>query len=234
MYKYPFPVGGYTYFQGNEKLEEIFGIVYVKITCPTDLEVPMLLTSHNGKTIAPVGKWEGWYVTEELKNASKYGYQFEILEGYHWKEKEYLFKDFVSEIYQMRQSYPKSDCRNLICKLILNSFYGKFGMSPHQVEYKFIDKNIISEEEYSKIQDNSINSLMFGDIELIGIKTTKNTSNKFNIINKNRGKNKMNINTPIAMMVTAYSRLHMADLKIQYKDHIPRTGLRRYRFISTR
>jgi hypothetical protein len=69
MAKYPYPIGNPTYFVGSRDLDSIFGLVHVRVKSPGDLDVPMLLIKHDGKTIAPLGSWSGWYVSEELKNA---------------------------------------------------------------------------------------------------------------------------------------------------------------------
>src|SRR5258708_31928950 len=65
--------------------------------------------------------------SEELYNAQKYGYKFEILWGYTFKS-EYIFKDYINKLYNLRLTYPKTDPMNLIAKLLLNSLYGRFGM----------------------------------------------------------------------------------------------------------
>ena len=67
----------------------------------------------DGSTIAPLGTWQGWYFTEELKNSIKYGYSFEVIEGYIYERKN-IFKDFVTKLYQQRMNYSKKDPRNLM------------------------------------------------------------------------------------------------------------------------
>ena len=37
-------------------------------------------------TLSPLGEWTGWYQSEEIKNAEKYGYKFEILRGYKFEK----------------------------------------------------------------------------------------------------------------------------------------------------
>ena len=92
--------------------------------------MPLLHTKIKDMSIAPVGTWTGWYFSEELKLALKLGYTFEVLEGVLF-ERGNIFKKYVSTLYKLRKSFKKDDPRNMICKLLLNSLYGKFGMSPH-------------------------------------------------------------------------------------------------------
>jgi len=61
-----------------------FGFFYCKIIAQEGLIHPILQIHHKGndgqlRTIAPLGEWEGMYFSEELYNAEKYGYKFEIL-----------------------------------------------------------------------------------------------------------------------------------------------------------
>ena len=57
----------------------------------------------------------------------KFGYKFTVKWGYTFT-KGYAFKDFVENLYPLRNKYPKTDPMNYIIKLILNSLYGRFGM----------------------------------------------------------------------------------------------------------
>jgi hypothetical protein len=81
----PYPVGAPTYFEGDIlKVEDRpFGFFYCKIIAPKDLLHPILQTHCKTKdgtrTIAPLGNWEGMYFSEELINAQKFGYKFEVL-----------------------------------------------------------------------------------------------------------------------------------------------------------
>ena len=45
----------------------------------------------------PTGTWSGWYHSNELKNAEKYGYKFKILEGYLF-EGALIFKDYIDKL----------------------------------------------------------------------------------------------------------------------------------------
>ena len=70
---------------------------------------------------------------EELKVALKMGYTIEVLSGVTFKRGK-ICTDFISKLYKMRKSHPKRTPLNLLCKLLLNSLYGKFKMSPKITE----------------------------------------------------------------------------------------------------
>jgi hypothetical protein len=127
------PVGMPTYFKGNilKINNNAFGFFYVKINAPDDIMHPILQThvkTNNGtRTISPIGSWEDMIFSEELINAEKYGYTFEVLWGYTFKS-EVIFQSYVDLLFNLRNQYDKSNPLNFIAKILLNSLYGRFGM----------------------------------------------------------------------------------------------------------
>jgi DNA polymerase type B, organellar and viral len=91
MAKHLMPIGKPIKFVGDiRKMEpEAFGFFYCKMTSPDNLNHPILQrrikTSEGIRTIAGLGSWTGWISSLELDNAVKYGYQFEILNGYQFE-----------------------------------------------------------------------------------------------------------------------------------------------------
>jgi hypothetical protein len=126
---FKYPVGNPTYFEGDilKDNPNAFGFFYVKIVTPNDLKQPILQLHYNNRTVSPLGVFFGWFFSEELYNASKFGYSFEILRGYTF-ENDYIFKDYVDHLYNLRLTKPKTDPMNYIAKFLLNSLYGRFGM----------------------------------------------------------------------------------------------------------
>jgi hypothetical protein len=113
-----FPIGNPTYFKGDilKFNPNAFGFFYCKISVPSYKQHPILQTrikttlpSGGVRSIFPTGDWEGMYFSQELLNAKKYGYKFEVLWGYTFK-KGYIFKDYVDTIYNIRLTYNKSCC----------------------------------------------------------------------------------------------------------------------------
>jgi DNA polymerase elongation subunit (family B) len=211
----PFPVGEPKYFEGSiYDIKNLFGFLYVKVKCPTSLDTPILQTKPiiNGKisksTISPVGTWEGWYFSEEIKNAIKHGYSFEIKKGYLFEKSTTVFKEFVDFFYNIKKNTPKSDPRYLISKLILNSLYGRFGMSPFMLNHLIINSKDFNKyhEKYSK-NDELNNILDFNNGKmLISYEGSENL--------------KLNISISIASAITAWSRIEMSKYIIKYQDII--------------
>ena len=55
-------------------------------------------------------------------------------------------------MYALRQQYPKGDPMNLIAKLLMNSLYGKFGMSTTHSLIEMFDTT--KESEMELLKDN--------------------------------------------------------------------------------
>jgi hypothetical protein len=100
----PMPIGKPVAFEGDIiKVEpEAFGFFYCKISTTKYLEHPILqrrIKTENGmRSIAGLGSWCGWIFSTEMDNAVKYGYQFEILNGYQF-DKGKIFKDYVLKMF---------------------------------------------------------------------------------------------------------------------------------------
>jgi hypothetical protein len=204
-----FPVGDPVYFEKlkNRDLKDnldLFGHFYVKIKTPEDLKHPILQLHYNNRTVSPLGSFSGWFFSEELKNALKFGYDIEIIKGYLF-EKHNLFKDFVTDLYNLRTSYPKSHPMNYIAKIIMNSLYGRFGMTDTFADIVIIDnKNLKLEDFKGEIEE----IIDFDKHKLLKLK--KNTSLSSDL---NDSSFANNVNIAIASAVTAYARIHMSQFK---------------------
>ena len=210
----PMPVGQPIYFEGDPHnfSDDPFGFFYVSVTSPKDLNIPILPTRVKDKkgmrTICPLGSWKGWYFSEEIKNAMKYGYKFKIHKGYLFK-KQIIFKEYVNTLYEKKKTSKGTPWYG-ISKMLLNSLYGRFGMTLDHTEYK-----IITEEETI----NFINSPQIDDIDLIDFKNGKLMIS----YQKNEDldqEQEINASVPVAAAVTSWSRIIMSKYLIDYKDQI--------------
>lgn len=214
------PIGKPTYFTGDiTKIDKkAFGFFYCKITTPKNLEHPIIQTrvkTNDGlRTVAPLGSWNDMVFSEEMYNAMKFGYKFEVLWGYTF-ESDLIFDGFVKDLYQIRLEYPKSDPMNYVAKIIMNSLYGRFGMDDN-----FVITSIMSKEDYFKFEeldkDNSILDVIDLDDNLIV--QTKNPKVELDTSLDN-GNEVHNVNISIAAAITAYGRIHMSQFK-NSKDFI--------------
>jgi hypothetical protein len=211
------PVGIPKYFEGDIfKIDSNpFGFFEVKVTAPEDLHIPLLQTiykTNNGRrNIAPVGTWIGTYFSEELKEAKKLGYQFEILRGYLF-ERENIFKDFINDLYQLKANSEKGTADYLIYKLLMNSLYGRFGMSPIKESCVIVD-SLTAEAKYHNNDSLKISNVF-------GIGDNSELISFFNKYQIHDNSNYMNISIPIASAITSYSRIYMSRFKNKYSDNL--------------
>ena len=132
------PVGHPIYFEGaaiaalnkaGKAWMNKLGFYLVEIEAPNELDHPILQVkcaamSGNGlRTISPLGKWQGWLFSKEIENAKLYGYKFNIIKGYLFDSKN-IFEEYISDLYNIKQSHDKQHPMYLISKLLLNSLYG--------------------------------------------------------------------------------------------------------------
>jgi hypothetical protein len=151
------PVGQPSRFNGDilKINPDAFGFFYCKVIAPDNIKHPILQThvnTGNGiRTISPIGTWEDMLFSEEMINAQRFGYKFDILWGYTF-ERCNVFKDYVDFLYNLRLEYDKSNPLNFIAKILLNSLYGRFGMDDKFTDVKVIHKNY-SEDYINKYFD---------------------------------------------------------------------------------
>lgn len=155
------------------------------------------------RTISPLGSWYGMIFSEEMYNAMKFGYKFEVLWGYTFNSS-IIFDNYVNDIYKMRLTYPKTDPMNYIAKLLLNSLYGRFGMNDDFVYSAIIPQNDLNEYEKSVGKENIIDVIEMDDNYIVQSKI----KNRYLELNDPK-----NVNVGISAAITAYSRIFMSQFK---------------------
>lgn len=204
------PVGTPRYFTGDilkhSDNKDPFGFFYCKVFAP-NLNEPILQVRSQilDRTVAPIGAWSGLYFSEEIKNAMKYGYKFEVTKGYLF-DKKIIFNDYVDCLYDLKCNSIKGTSEYSISKLLLNSLYGRFGMSPDRPKHV-----IVTNEVEQELMLSDSNNTYWNPITLL------NGKRLLTIINNNSDedddKETINISVAIASAITAYSRIDMSQYK---------------------
>lgn len=167
------------------------------------------------RTVAPLGEWTDWVFSEELKEYEKYGYKFETIKGYTFDKKN-IFKAYIQVLYEIKKNTPKSDPMYLISKLLMNSLYGRFGMTANLPKH-----SIFNNKDLLKDLKNKDNEIL--DIIELGDDVTLVSYNE-NIVNDSFDDDQANINVAIAAAIPAFGRIVMSkylgdnDLKIWATD----------------
>lgn len=207
MHNFKFPTDIIGYFIGDITLidnfahlyDENLGIYKVKVTAPK-IKHPLLPYRIKGTCVYPYGTWEGWYFSEEIKNAKKYGYKFEILAGYIFNS-EFLFKDYVNALSAIKINSISGSPMYLIAKMLMNSLYGRFGLNPYLNTHSFVPTSEFA-DLHKKIGENILDVVDLGSQQLVTIKKQ--------IDQDSRG---LPANVAIALAVTAYARVVMSEFK---------------------
>lgn len=148
MMNRPMPVGDIKFFEGDISLitewKDLFGFMQVEITAPANMKHPILQTKLKvGKaglrTVAPLGTWNDWLFSEEIKNAIDLGYNVKVVKGYTF-DQQVIFKEYIEDLYKIKASHTKDESMYLIAKLLMNSLYGRFGLD------FMLDTTVIVEE----------------------------------------------------------------------------------------
>lgn len=188
-------------------IDNSYWIGDANVETKVDLYQPYLQINHLGpehglpenRTIAPNGSFTMKINSCEYHNALK-DYNITINQGYLWKSKS-IFTEFVNEMFNLRNIYPKTDPMNLICKLIMNSLYGRFAMKPIISKTQLIDK-----EEFSDfIETNIIESC--DDIDKNNLLITYKPKVEID------GELEYSNSIAIASAITAYARVFMSQFK---------------------
>jgi hypothetical protein len=80
------------------------------------------------KLYFPVGEWEGVFTNLELRYALDHGVEIvKILEGIYFKNSDFVFRDYIDDIYNRRLEYKAAgdEVGQYTMKILGNSLYGK-------------------------------------------------------------------------------------------------------------
>jgi len=121
------------------------GITFCKISIPDKYYYPPLPFRNDTKLLFPVGNWSGYYYNNELRDMIDLfpNANVKILSGWHYRKSDYIFKNYVLEMYDRRQK-AKTELEKFIFKTLLTSLYGKFASRNFLTIYKAGQKKIIN------------------------------------------------------------------------------------------
>jgi len=177
---------------------DYIGIYHIRFN-QTNYDIPPVLwkkTKENGLEFVYEG--EGYYFTPEIEIALRYGVKMEFFEGYIWKNKTKLFSNFVDFYYNIRKE-NKNNALGYICKLILNSLYGKFA----QKERKSV---------LIRLKADELNELLKKKISVIPYK-----GDLYEVIYPQTITHRI---IQLSALTTSYARAYLAELIMKYKDNI--------------
>jgi len=212
----PMPLKCTRWIKQLNSLDNFFGFVEVEVIAPS-IPKPMLPARRAGRTIFPVGTWKGIYFSEELKAVAKLGYQFKLGQAYEFSS-EVLFKDYVDYFYNIKK--VTTGPKRFIAKMMLNNLYGIFGRSlvglkPLIIEQQDVAPFITLMRSKALTNINDKYAMILTDESTNTDNLLRLDSNYF-LESSSSMKIPVKANVAIAAAVTAYARIHMMDLKLNY------------------
>lgn len=125
-------------------IEKFFGFAYCEIEAPSydvlpNLTLPRRVIINNREEVQlSRGKWTGWYFSEEIKDAIKYGYKVKLLSGVKFNRGKDVFTSYVNHFFKIKRE--ETGVKKIFAKLMLNCLYGKWGMK-ERVEKMIVIRN---------------------------------------------------------------------------------------------
>jgi hypothetical protein len=185
-------------YETNEFEETELGFYDLDIYVPDMYCPPLPCKTEDNKLIFPTGVFRGIYTIAEINNALKYGCRIKkIHNGYIFNNAGFIFKDFINNLYTIREAEKKKNlCApsvdDITAKLLMNSLYGRFGINDNKELIRF-EEGKDGEKFFKEIDiDGSIYNLV----------SVKNSVFGFS-------------NVAISAYVTSYARIFMYDYYMQ-------------------
>jgi len=134
--------------------------------CLIDTDIPVYAYRNNEKVIFPIGKFTTTLSTGSLLYGIEHGHVKKVLKVACYR-KANIFYNFVDYFYTKRLEYRavKNPAFAYMCKLILNSLYGKFGQKTSHLVYSGENGNV---EDFRRLiidyntHKTSIHQIFFG------------------------------------------------------------------------
>lgn len=197
---YPIP---YEYFRTENiqmnDIERGLGTGYFELQTPKDIQIP-IIPLRSDKLRFPSGLIKGYYDFATIKYAMNNDYELlSAKDGIVYEHSFRPFKKFVDYLYKERLRL-KSDNNpaELVCKLLMNSFYGKFG-------YNYTNKEMLMGNAAA------MDEMFLHNAEIYPIDDTEEI---FRVLKGDNAQIPPYVFPVFALMTTAYARIHMLN---QYK-----------------
>lgn len=175
------------------------GFTECEVYVPKSVYIPFLWTKHEKtkKFIFPVGRFKGVWSHAELKYAIELGVRIEksYLTQY-FENGGKIFESFVNEMFEKRKT-SKNDAEKVICKLMMNSVYGRMGLK--------------RDRDGLELDDCQLNSIAHMDVK-VGKKRFRFVKTAITLESFS--------NIAIAAYVTAYARIKMHRIMNKIPDKI--------------
>lgn len=215
----PMP-GGQILFSTDHNLNNYFGIVFVTVNTiefenSNYKNYPCLPIKIDGRMYNTLGKWTGWYFSEEVKFAQQMGYKIDVHYGYKFDKIEGIFNNYVKTFYDIKEGFNKdSSIDRMTAKFLLNALSGRFGLKPTTDYIDIVDtKNKESiEKKFNIIKQYEIHEnkhfVLYTKKYIAQLADLQSYDDYLKIISKEEPDN-IDQSISISVAITAYGRIVM-------------------------
>lgn len=156
MYNEEFPVGRPLKVENYRYCESDYGFVEIETYIPKNFNISPLPYRKNYKLIFPTGYIQGVYPLPFLNLLKRLNIDFVCKRALLF-DHEKLFQKYVEDLYKKRKD-NKNNYLGTVCKLLLNSLYGKFAQKIER-ENILIHPNSTDYERYDLILVDELNDI---------------------------------------------------------------------------
>ena len=209
------------YFDKQISIDNCFGFYYCEIDAPLDGYFGLLPVRSNNGLYFPVGKWYGWYFSEELKLAKMNGYKIRVIHGYSFNKVSNVFKRYVDFIYNIKTN-PKDSTQKSMAKSLLNNLLGRFGIKIDKPVTKLVSNKkfelLSLMNKVVSYKSIGINKTLLSYIDKLNPDIIE--SHNLDIVKlANKYKDHEDsifdaTSVPISAAITAYGRIHISKIKL--------------------
>lgn len=139
----------------KEFCEKYIGFIKCNVKSIKNMKYPTLSIKYQininnkevSKLIQPLGEFTSVFYTKEILDCIIHQeYEFQAIEGYYFEKSDYIFKDFIEELYDIRLKAKENKDKGLeiLTKKCLVSLYGRFGIK--------LDDDIINLYDYNEVK----------------------------------------------------------------------------------
>lgn len=209
------------FFTDKQDLGNLFGFFNCIVQSPLDSYLGLLPVRTKSGINFPIGKWEGWYFSEELKFAQENGYNIQVIRGYSFSREANVFKDYISKVYNIK-SNPVNNTQKSMAKSLLNNLLGRFGITLDKSVTKLVTTKTFDEKavmnkitSYKKVAEDKFLVSYIPRLDYDIINSHKLDFIKIANNHKDQEIQSLNVTSvPISAAVTAYGRIHISKIKL--------------------
>ncbi|NJM09874.1 MAG: hypothetical protein HC883_03000, partial [Bdellovibrionaceae bacterium] len=160
MREFDYP--GSFHFETKLYIEDRPGFYDVDIEVP-EMYIPPLGVRFKGignRLIFPTGRFRGVWSTVELNYARSLGCKvLKVHKGMVFRNGGFIFKDYIENLYARRKAAEKYSVEDVLCKLLMNSLYGRFGLNllREMLEFDCGQMGVIPHMEIQSAIHDSVN-----------------------------------------------------------------------------